>query len=66
MAAAIEGESAQDTGSIVFFNTEGEILNQVTVGALPDMVTFTPDGTKVLVANEGEPDEDDPTNNPEG
>ena len=66
VAAAIEGESAQDPGSIVFFNTEGEILNQVTVGALPDMVTFTPDGTKVLVANEGEPDEDDPTNNPEG
>ncbi len=66
VAAAIEGESAQDPGSIVFFDTEGEILNQVTVGALPDMVTFTPDGTKILVANEGEPDEDDPTNNPEG
>ncbi|MEO0836121.1 MAG: choice-of-anchor I family protein [Cyanobacteria bacterium J06642_3] len=66
IAAAFEGESAQDLGSVVFFDTQGNVLNQVTVGALPDMVTFTPDGTKVLVANEGEPDEDDATNNPEG
>ncbi|MEM7757707.1 MAG: choice-of-anchor I family protein [Cyanobacteria bacterium P01_A01_bin.40] len=66
VAAAIEGESAQDLGSVVFFDTKGNVLNQVTVGALPDMVTFTPDGTKVLVANEGEPDEDDASNNPEG
>ncbi|MEM8674195.1 MAG: choice-of-anchor I family protein [Cyanobacteria bacterium P01_G01_bin.67] len=66
VAAAIEGDSAQDLGSVVFFNTNGNVLNQVTVGALPDMVTFTPDGTKVLVANEGEPEEEDSSNNPEG
>ena len=66
VAAAIAGETADDLGNIVFFDTGGKVLNQVTVGALPDMVTFTPDGTKVLVANEGEPDEDDPTINPEG
>jgi len=27
----------------------------VTVGALPDMLTFTPDGKKLLVANEATP-----------
>ena len=66
VAAAIEGGSAQDLGSVVFFDTKGKVLNQVIVGALPDAVAFSPDGTKLVVANEGEPDEDDPTNNPEG
>lgn len=56
VAAAIEGEAADDLGTIVFFDIEGNVLNQVNVGALPDMVTFTPDGSKVLVANEGEPE----------
>ena len=48
----------QDPGKIVFFDTHGNYLNQVDAGALPDMITFTPDGTKVLSANEGEPNDD--------
>lgn len=45
-------------GSVVFFNTDGVFQKQVTVGALPDMITFSPDGTKVLTANEGQPNLD--------
>jgi len=30
-------------------------ISTITVGALPDMVTFTPDGSKLLVANEATP-----------
>jgi phosphodiesterase/alkaline phosphatase D-like protein len=48
--------NAQQPGRVSFYNAAtGAFLNSVTVGALPDMLTFTPDGTKVLVANEGEP-----------
>lgn len=45
-------------GSVVFFNTNGVFLKQVTVGNLPDMITFSPDGTKVMTANEGQPNAD--------
>lgn len=42
-------------GKAVFFNLiTRAILRTVEVGYHPDMVTFTPDGAKVLVANEGE------------
>ena len=56
LAAAVEADPAQRPGSIVFFATESlKVIQQVTVGALPDMVTFSPDGAYLLSANEGEP-----------
>ncbi|WP_027383757.1 choice-of-anchor I family protein [Epilithonimonas caeni] len=59
------GTDAQSNGSAVFFDINGNFLKQLTVGALPDMVTFTPDGKKVMTANEGEPN-DAYTVDPEG
>ena len=65
VAVAVEGTVRTDPGKAVFFNTNGQLLSFVTVGALPDMITFTPNGQKVLVANEGEPSQDY-TIDPEG
>lgn len=58
VAVAVEANDKTDNGSVVFFNPDGEFLQQVTVGALPDMVTFTHNGSYVLTANEGEPNDD--------
>ncbi|MEM1322655.1 MAG: esterase-like activity of phytase family protein [Bacteroidota bacterium] len=58
VAAAVENDNAQENGQIVFFDTDGNFLRSIEAGPLPDMVTFSPDGTKVLSANEGEPDDD--------
>jgi hypothetical protein len=58
VAVAVENETPQRAGQVVFLDTDGALLNTVTVGALPDMLTFTPDGQKLLVANEGEPDDE--------
>jgi hypothetical protein len=58
LAVAIEAGVKQDNGYIAFYQTDGTFLAAVQVGALPDMVAFTPDGSRVLVANEGEPNGD--------
>lgn len=57
---AVASPNADETlnGTVLFFDTNGVFLNQVTVGALPDMITFSPDGTKVMTANEGQPNTD--------
>ena len=65
IAAASPNTNPQQNGSVVFFDINGNFLKQVSVGALPDMVTFSPDGTKVVTANEGEPN-DAYTSDPEG
>jgi hypothetical protein len=55
VACAIEGINPQDSGSVVFFNSNGVFLKQVKVGMMPDMITFNNAGTKVITPNEGEP-----------
>lgn len=65
VAIAVEADPKQEPGQVVFFDTAGRFKAAVTVGALPDMLTFTPDGRYVLVANEGEPN-DAYTIDPEG
>jgi len=60
VAIAISNPTTLDDnpGEVQFFNgNTGAYLGKVTVGFLPDMLTFTPDGTKILVANEGQPND---------
>jgi hypothetical protein len=65
IAVAVEAAVKTDPGKVVFFDSELNLLREFTVGALPDMVTFTPDGRYLLSANEGEPS-DDYSVDPEG
>ena len=58
VAAAVPASEKTDPGAVVFFTTDGAFIASATVGALPDMLIFTPDGSKVIVANEGEPNSD--------
>ena len=50
-------QGVEDTapGKVLFFDAAGVPLSEVTVGALPDMLTYTPNGRFVLTANEGQP-----------
>ncbi|UOQ86752.1 choice-of-anchor I family protein [Gracilibacillus salinarum] len=65
IAIAVPAENKVDNGNVVIMSTDGDVLTTVEVGALPDMVTVTPDGNHLLVANEAEPSEDYSVN-PEG
>ncbi|MFC3092679.1 collagen-like protein [Alteromonas sediminis] len=62
MAVAMTADNKTDNGYVLFYNgldnAAPAFLDAVEVGALPDMVTFTPNGAKVLVALEGEPSDD--------
>lgn len=54
--STLSGETpVLDRGMVALFDTNGLLLNTVEVGYGPDMLTFSPDGSRVFVANEGEP-----------
>ena len=55
VAVALQAEDYDAAGYVGILNTDGEMLAMIEAGFQPDMVTFTPDGSKILVANEGEP-----------
>ena len=58
-AFAIESTVKTNAGIVQLYDTNSRSLssgiNTIAVGALPDMLTFTADGSKLLVANEGTP-----------
>lgn len=56
VALAIEGSPKTSAGQVALYRASDlTFLASTQVGALPDMLTFTPDGKRILVANEGEP-----------
>ena len=55
-AVAITAPNKTDSGLVRLFNAKTfNTLADVRVGANPDSLTYTKDGSRILVANEGEP-----------
>lgn len=56
VALAVQAKNKTDNGYVVIYDAINFVkLAIVPAGALPDMVTFTPNGKYIIVANEGEP-----------
>ena len=66
LAAALQAENYAANGRIALFdcNADGtlSLKKLYETGIQPDMITFTPDGSKLLTADEGEPREGYSTN----
>ena len=59
VAVAVQAEAVDQNGSVVFYDAlTGAHIKTVEVGVLPDNLQFSPDGNKVVTANEGEPSDD--------
>jgi hypothetical protein len=58
MAIAVQAQPKTDAGVVAFYKLDAQgnatYLKKVTVGSLPDGMAFSPDGSKLIVANEGE------------
>lgn len=66
VAAAVEADATMDPGVVVLIDARTlSVVDTVTVGVLPDMVTFSRNGRYIVTANEAEPN-DDYTEDPEG
>lgn len=65
VAVSLDAPVRTEPGAVVLLDADGDVVSSFLAGAVPDMVTFTPDGRFVLVANEGEPSQDY-TIDPEG
>jgi DNA-binding beta-propeller fold protein YncE len=57
LAVALQDAVKTNAGRVLVYDTTNlsAAPRVFTVGSLPDQLTFTPDGTRILVANEGEP-----------
>ncbi|RZL61998.1 MAG: alkaline phosphatase [Pedobacter sp.] len=59
LAVALNGSITTANGDIVVVKTSDlSEVKKITVGAMPDMVTFSPDGNYIISANEGEPNDE--------
>lgn len=54
VAVAVASANRTDPGRVFLLDANGTLLASFTVGSLPDMLTFSPDGKTLLVANEAE------------
>lgn len=62
LAVAVPAATSTDNGFILFYNgldnSAPAFLDSVEVGAMPKSIAFSPDGGKLVVANEGAPNGD--------
>ncbi|MFI3216703.1 MAG: choice-of-anchor I family protein, partial [Methylococcales bacterium] len=56
VAVAVANNVKTEPGRVFLLDTSGKLLKSLEVGALPDMLTFSPNGKSILIANEGERD----------
>ena len=54
VAVAVQNVDGGEAGLVALYDGAGTLIKTITVGVLPDQVTFSPDGNLLLVANEAE------------